>query len=35
MVALSAFLGDNRLDKGPKSSLVTVAFGFDEIDQQI
>ena len=35
MVALGAFLGDDRLDKGPESSLVAVAFGFDEIDQQI
>ena len=35
MVALGAFLGDDRLDKGPESSFVAVAFGFDEIDQQI
>ena len=33
VVALGAFLGDDRLDKGPESSLVAVAFGFDEIDQ--
>ena len=35
MVALGAFLGDDCLDKSPESSLVAVAFGFDEVNQQI